>query len=218
MERQAALLFVVLYEVQYCVLKLFFFLKGDSSLLEESSIQADHTVFCWCGQQKSCGCNLKFSSIQEIRLSPLSLLGNYSHNLERLLRPDPMKKRSESSYTLLEGPCGWWATDLHSSVRDMQYPSDQESEDLLSDSNDLCCTSSLPLELPWGYSLSLLSLPIYCHMHFPRDAAFSPPRDIWFTALWGWDTLGQHRPSAPTELLLSKMQRRVTASQRSYFG
>lgn len=44
MERQAALLFFVLYEVQYCLLELFV-LKGDSSLLEESSIQGDQTVF-----------------------------------------------------------------------------------------------------------------------------------------------------------------------------
>lgn len=45
MGRQAALLFFVLHEVQYSVLKLFFF-KGVRSLLEESSIQAHNTVFC----------------------------------------------------------------------------------------------------------------------------------------------------------------------------
>lgn len=68
------------------------FKKRDRSPLEESSVHTDHAVLCCCGPQRPHGCSLKFSSIQQIGLSPLSLLGNYSRSLEQLLRPDPKKK------------------------------------------------------------------------------------------------------------------------------
>lgn len=172
MERQAALLFFGLYAVRYCVLK-HFFKKGNSSLLEESSIQANHTVLCQCGQQKLCGCNLKFSSTQETGLSPLSLLGNYSRNLEELLRPDAMKKRSESLYTLLERPGGWWAPDLHSLCRGHAVPLWPRQR---KPSFRLKWLYVAPHPCPWsspGATLYLYFLSQYIAMHFPQAVSGS---------------------------------------------